>query len=86
MFCKSAYTSVQPEPLKGTIRDRHVAWPGLRWTLWRQVGLGLPDENAAAYGEIVWSWRRDPGATLLVSPGKQRGQERPLPGEITYKP
>src|SRR5690348_18362998 len=21
------------------------------------------DENAAAYGEIVWSWRRDPGAT-----------------------
>ena len=23
-----------------------------------------PDENAAAYGEIVWSWRRDPGATL----------------------
>ena len=24
----------------------------------------MPDENAAAYGEIVWSWRRDPGATL----------------------
>jgi len=23
-----------------------------------------PDENAAAYGEVVWSWRRDPGATL----------------------
>jgi hypothetical protein len=22
-----------------------------------------PDENAAAYGEVVWSWRRDPGAT-----------------------
>jgi len=20
-----------------------------------------PDENAAAYGEVVWSWRRDPG-------------------------
>ena len=22
-----------------------------------------PGENAAAYGEVVWSWRRDPGAT-----------------------
>src|SRR5690348_8285227 len=25
------------------------------------------DENAAAYGEIVWSWRRDPGATLAAN-------------------
>ena len=30
----------------------------------RQAGAFPPDENAAAYGEIVWSWRRDPGATL----------------------
>src|SRR5439155_8857308 len=22
-----------------------------------------PDENARAYGEVVWSWRRDPGVT-----------------------
>ena len=36
----------------------------MRWTLRRQV---VPDENAAAYGEIVWSWRRDPGATLAAS-------------------
>jgi len=21
----------------------------------------MPDESAAAYGEVVWSWRRDPG-------------------------
>ena len=21
----------------------------------------MSDENAAAYGEIVWTWRRDPG-------------------------
>src|SRR4029434_7579078 len=34
----------------------------MRWTLWRQVNSS-PDENAAAYGEVVWSWRRDPGAT-----------------------
>jgi len=24
-------------------------------------GAFAPDENAAAYGEVVWSWRRDPG-------------------------
>ena len=24
----------------------------------------MPDESAAAYDEVVWSWRRDPGATL----------------------
>jgi len=35
-------------------------WRGLRWTLRRQV-IYSPDENAAADGEVVWSWRRDPG-------------------------
>src|SRR5690349_18673307 len=24
-------------------------------------GLCSPDETSAAYGEVVWSWRRDPG-------------------------
>jgi len=23
----------------------------------------MPDETFTAYGEVVWSWRRDPGAT-----------------------
>src|SRR5690242_15635604 len=26
----------------------------------RQAGSFLPGENAAAYGEVVWFWRRDP--------------------------
>jgi len=34
--------------------------------LQRQCGANRADENAAAYGEIVWSWRRDPG----VYPGR----------------
>ncbi len=86
IFCKSAYTSVQPVPPKG--RFAHfvtLTWRGLRWTLRRQAGC-LPDETLAAYGEMVWSWRRDPGATLLVRPSELRGQERPLPGKSTYKP
>jgi hypothetical protein len=52
-----------------TFRDRHDALAGMRWTLWRQAGLLLADENAAAYGEVVWSWRRDPGVKLS---GKSR--------------
>src|ERR1700752_5532941 len=31
----------------------------MRWTPWRQVLA--PDETLTAYGEVVWSWRRDPG-------------------------
>jgi hypothetical protein len=49
-------------------------------------GLCSPDENVAAYGEVVWSWRRDPGVKLLVSPMQRRWQNRPLTGESTYKP
>ena len=49
-------------------------------------GRSLPDENAAAYGEIVWSWRRDPGATSAVSPAGNGGKKGRFPGESTYKP
>src|SRR6266480_6045552 len=41
-------------------------WRGLRWTLRRQCGETRADENAAAYGEVVWSWRRDPGVKLCA--------------------
>jgi len=49
-------------------------------------GRSLPDENAAAYGEVVWSWRRDPGATLAVSPAGNGGKKGRFPGESAYKP
>jgi hypothetical protein len=32
----------------------------MRWTLWRQVVLHLT-KTLTADGEVVWSWRRDPG-------------------------
>ncbi len=31
-------------------------------------GAHALDETFTADGEVVWSWRRDPGAKLLVSP------------------
>ena len=49
-------------------------------------GRSLPDENAAAYGEVVWFWRRDPGATLAVSPAGNGGKKGRFPGESAYKP
>src|SRR5215204_2976017 len=37
-----------------------LRWAGMRWTLRCQAG-SLAGRNAAAYGEVVWSWRRDRG-------------------------
>ena len=73
-------------PPEGRIAIVTTRWRGLRWTLRRQRDASCADENAAAYGEIVWSWRRDPGATcgsLLPHNGGKKGR---FPGESTYKP
>jgi len=51
---------------------------GVRWS--------PPDETPAAAGEIVWSWRRDPGATLAVSSVGNGGKKGRFPGESAYKP
>ena len=52
--------SAQPAPPRGTLRGRHETWRGLRWMLWREV-IFSPGETSAAYGEVVWFWRRDRG-------------------------
>ena len=46
----------------------------------------MPDENAAAYGEIVWSWRRDPGAKPKERSGGHGGKKGRFPEESAYKP
>ena len=51
----------------------------------RQVTCAL-GETSAADGEVVWSWRRDPGATLAVSPAGNGGKKGRFPGESTYNP
>src|SRR5262249_55223486 len=85
LFCKSAYISTQPEPARGTIRGRHVAWRGLRWTLRRQVGLPAGrNVRSVRRNRVVLAprpWRYAAGKARQL-----RGQERPFPGEITYKP
>src|SRR5690242_6510193 len=49
-------------------------------------GVSAPDETLAAYGEVVWSWRRDPGATLAVSPAGYGGKKGRSPGRSRNKP
>ena len=37
-------------------------WDGMRWTRAASALFFAPDEALSAYGEVVWSWRRDAGA------------------------
>src|SRR5262245_59608263 len=39
-------------------------------------GVSTPDENAAAYGEVVWSWRRDPGVDPARLCGDGNGDKK----------
>src|SRR5262249_25802085 len=50
-------------PLRDVSRSSRYVGHRMRWTLRRQADFS-PDENAAAYGEIVWSWRRDRGVQV----------------------
>ena len=47
-----------------------------------------PDENAKAYGEVVWSWRRDAGAKFLRSEllRGDGGKQARSPGRARSKP
>jgi hypothetical protein len=74
----SGITSPSPRHHEGRSRDRHATWHGLRWTPRRQVLA--PDETFAAYGEVVWSWRRDPGVypARLCGPGNGDNKGRSL--------
>jgi hypothetical protein len=45
-----------------------------------------PDENAKAYGEVVWSWRRDAGAKLAKVFASDGDNKPAPPGRARYKP
>ena len=51
------------------------AWCGLRWDA-AASGDPSPDETCAAYGEVVWSWRRDPGVYPLRLCGDGNGDNK----------
>ena len=43
--------------------------------------FSTPDENAKAYGEVVWSWRRDAGAKLAKVSASDGGNKPAHRGE-----
>src|SRR5947207_10455421 len=58
------YNSARLAPARGAYHDRHDtlgAGCDGRFGVRRFL---TPDENAKAYGEVVWSWRRDAGVKL----------------------
>src|SRR6266516_4398677 len=84
---KSVHLLDQPGPHEGRFAIVTMRWAGLRWTLWRQVYFFAPDENAEAYGEVVWSWRRDAGAKLRGNiPRSDGGKKARSPGRARSKP
>jgi hypothetical protein len=42
--------------------------------------------DAAADGEVVWSWRSDAGAKVAESSANDGGNQAMVTEEITYKP
>src|SRR5207248_5666689 len=54
-------------PTRGAFRDRHDALGRNAMDALASGVFFAPDENAKAYGEVVWSWRRDAGAKLAGS-------------------
>src|SRR5437667_2193664 len=61
------YNSARLAPTRGAYHDRHDTWGagcGGRFGVRRFFNAG---RNARAYGEVVWSWRRDAGAKLAGS-------------------
>jgi len=69
------YIPTHPAPHEGRIMIVTARWRGWRWTL-AASGVSAPDENAAAYGEVVWSWRRDPGVYPLRLCGDGNGGKK----------
>ena len=72
--------SAHPGPPKGTLRIVTTRWAGMRWT---QLAAGdvSPGEPPAAYGEVVWSWRRDRGVYFAGGyPADNGDNQRRSPG------
>ena len=69
------YQADSPRHREGRFAIVTEQWRGLRWTLRRQV-IFHRTKTLAAYGEVVWSWRRDPGVYPLRLCGDGNGDNK----------
>src|SRR5439155_19467504 len=80
------YNCARLAPTRGAYHDRHDtlgAGCDGRFGVRRFL---TPDENAKAYGEVVWSWRRDAGAKLVEQFASDGGKKARSPGRARSKP
>ena len=76
----------QPAPSGGDETRRHGTLARVAMDA-AASGASAPDENAAAYGEVVWSWRRDPGVYPPRPCGDGNGGNKGRsPGRARSKP
>src|SRR5439155_12928495 len=82
------YNSARLAPTRGAYHDRHDTWGAGCDGRFGVRRFFAPDENAEAYGEVVWSWRRDAGAKFLRSTLlRDDGDNKPAPpGRARSKP
>ena len=86
--CKSWHLFGQPGPHEGRFAIVTMRWAGAAMDALASGVFFAPDENAEAYGEVVWSWRRDAG----VKPVRSKllrgdGDNKPAPpGRARSKP
>ena len=72
---------------RGRIRDRHDTSGRDAMDAAASGAFFSPDESKAAYGEVVWSWRRDRGVYLAGPyPVGNGDKKRRSPGRARRKP
>ena len=76
----------QPGPHEGRFAIVTMRWAGDAVDALASGALLTPDENARAYGEVVWSWRRDAGAKLVELSADDGGKRARSPGRARSKP
>jgi hypothetical protein len=59
------YSFRRPVPARGAARDRHGRWARDAMDAAASGAIIARTNDAATYGEVVWSWRSDAGAKVV---------------------
>src|SRR5205085_4755442 len=78
-YSKNQNISASARATKGTFRDRHGTWCGLRWTLQASGRLRPAGRSAGSVGRSRVVLAPRPWRYVGGNSRWQRGQERPLP-------
>jgi hypothetical protein len=80
LFRQIRIISFPSHPRGGALAIATKRWDEMRWTR-AASGAFAPDEALFAYGEVVWSWRRDAGAKPVGRSAGDGGKQAVHRGE-----